>query len=115
MRLNVEKGTATRAEAPGYRVGGKTGTAEKNINGRYVKNKLLTTFMGAFPMDQPEYVVMVMLDEPKGTAETHGYATSGWNAVPVSGRIIERIAPMLGVAPRRDHQDKGNGPLLVSF
>lgn len=100
FRLNVEQGTATKAEATGYLVGGKTGTAEKIDHGRYVRDRLLTSFLGAFPMDDPEYVTLVMLDEPRGTSQTHGYATSGWNAAPVTGRIIARIAPMLGVAPR---------------
>ena len=99
MRLNVEEGTAGKAEVPGYRVGGKTGTAEKVVRGRYSNNKLLTSFLGTFPADKPQYVVFAMLDEPKGIKETHGYRTSGWNAVPTAGRIIERIAPMLGVRP----------------
>lgn len=102
MRLNAEKGTATKAEVPGYMVGGKTGTAEKVINGRYAKNKLLTSFTAVFPMDKPRYLVLVMLDEPKATAETYGFATSGWNAAPTAGKIVERIAPMLNIAPRQN-------------
>mgnify|MGYP001231039558 CR=1 FL=1 len=102
MRLNAEKGTAGKAEVPGYLVGGKTGTAEKVVNGRYAKNKLLTSFTAVFPMDKPRYLVLVMLDEPKPTAETHGFATSGWNAAPTAGKIVERIAPMLNVAPRQN-------------
>jgi len=102
FRLNAEKGTATKAEVPGYHVGGKTGTAEKVVNGRYAKNKLLTSFTAIFPMDKPQYLVLVMLDEPKPTAETHGFATSGWNAAPTAGKIVERIAPMLNVAPRQN-------------
>ncbi len=58
-----------------------------------------TTFIGAFPMDNPRYLILVMLDEPKSTPETFGFATAGWNAVPTTGLIIERIAPMLGVEP----------------
>jgi cell division protein FtsI (penicillin-binding protein 3) len=100
FRLNVERGTARRAEVPGYYVGGKTGTSEKVENGRYAKNKRLTAFMGVFPADVPRYLVLVMLDEPKGTPETRGEATSGLNAVPTGGRIIARIGPLLGVAPR---------------
>lgn len=102
LRLNAEKGTATRAEVPGYYVGGKTGTAEKVVNGRYAKNKLLTSFTAVFPMDRPQYLVLVMLDEPQATPETHGYATSGWNAAPTAGKIVERIAPMLNVMPRQN-------------
>jgi cell division protein FtsI (penicillin-binding protein 3) len=102
FRLNAEKGTAGKAEVPGYLVGGKTGTAEKVVNGRYAKNKLLTSFTAVFPMDKPKYLVLVMLDEPKATPETHGYATSGWNAAPTAGKIVERIAPMLGLSPRQN-------------
>ena len=116
MRLNVEKGTATKAEAEGYRVGGKTGTAEKIVDGRYAKNRLLTSFAGAFPMDDPQYVVLVMLDEPKGSAETSGYATAGWNAAPLTAQIVRRIAPMLGIAPRFQRPDGGIGQAInVSF
>jgi cell division protein FtsI (penicillin-binding protein 3) len=100
FRLNAVEGTARRAEVIGYRVGGKTGTAEKVIDGRYSKNHRLTSFIGAFPMDAPRYVLIVMLDDPQPTPETMGQATSGWNAVPAAGRLIERIAPMLGVEPR---------------
>ncbi len=99
FRLNVTQGTASKADVIGYRVGGKTGTAEKVINGRYSKTRNLTSFIGAFPMEKPKYALIVMLDEPKATPETYGFATSGWNAVPTAGKIIERIAPMLGVEP----------------
>jgi cell division protein FtsI (penicillin-binding protein 3) len=99
LRLNVVEGTATRAEAPGYRVGGKTGSAEKVIGGRYSRDHRLTTFVGAFPIDNPRYVVLVLLDEPQAVVGTHGFATAGWNAVPAAGRIIARIGAMLGVRP----------------
>jgi cell division protein FtsI (penicillin-binding protein 3) len=100
FRLNVTDGTASKANVIGYRVGGKTGTAEKVVNGRYVPDKLLNSFIGAFPMDAPRYAIIVMLDEPKATPETFGFATAGWNAVPTAGKIIERIAPLLGVTPK---------------
>jgi cell division protein FtsI (penicillin-binding protein 3) len=100
MRLNVEKGTASKADVKGYYVGGKTGTSEKVIGGRYSKTKLLTSFTAVLPADQPRYQLLVMIDEPKPTPETHGFATSGWNAVPVGGAIISRIAPLLGLQPR---------------
>ncbi|TDT91254.1 cell division protein FtsI (penicillin-binding protein 3) [Azorhizobium sp. AG788] len=100
LRLNVEKGSGKKADMVGYNVGAKTGTAEKVVGGRYAKNKLLTSFTAVFPMDRPQYLLLVMLDEPQPTPETHGYATSGWNAAPVAGKIVERIAPMLNVAPR---------------
>jgi cell division protein FtsI (penicillin-binding protein 3) len=101
FRLNGLEGSARKANAnaPGYRIGGKTGTAEKVVDGRYDKNKNLTSFVGAFPMDDPQYVVMVMLDEPQATPETYGFSTSGWNAVPTAGNIIARIAPLLGIEP----------------
>jgi cell division protein FtsI (penicillin-binding protein 3) len=99
FRLNATEGSAGKANVIGYRVGGKTGTAEKVVNGRYSKDKRLASFIGAFPMDKPKYLLLVMLDEPKPTPETYGFATSGWNAVPTAGKIIERIAPMLGVEP----------------
>jgi cell division protein FtsI (penicillin-binding protein 3) len=102
MRLNVEKGTATRAEVKGYYVGGKTGTSEKVVGGRYSKTKVLTAFTAVLPADQPRYLVLIMIDEPQGLPETHGFATSGWNAVPVGGAVIGRIAPLLGLMPRFD-------------
>jgi cell division protein FtsI (penicillin-binding protein 3) len=100
MRLNAEKGTAGKADVRGYFVGGKTGTAEKVIGGRYSKTKLLTTFMAVFPFDKPKYLILVMYDEPQPTKETYGFATAGWNAAPTTGRIVGRIAPLLGVEPR---------------
>lgn len=99
FRLNATDGSASKADVIGYRVGGKTGTAEKVVNGRYSKERRLASFIGAFPMEDPHYLVLVMLDEPKATPETYGFATAGWNAVPTAGKIIERIAPMLGVEP----------------
>jgi cell division protein FtsI (penicillin-binding protein 3) len=100
MRLNAEKGSATKAAVPGFYVGGKTGTAEKVIGGRYVKNRLLTTFMAISPSDKPRYLFLTILDEPQGLPETYGFATSGWNSAPVTGNVIERVGPMLGIPPR---------------
>jgi cell division protein FtsI (penicillin-binding protein 3) len=102
MRLNVEKGTAKMADVPGYYIGGKTGTADKVVDGRYSKSKVLTDFMAILPADHPRYLLLIMLDEPKATPETHGFTTSGWNAVPVGGRVVGRIAPLLGIEPRMD-------------
>jgi cell division protein FtsI (penicillin-binding protein 3) len=106
MRLNVLKGTAKHAEAEGYRVGGKTGTAEKVVGGRYSTSALLTSFLAAFPTDAPEYLVLVMLDEPRRVAESSNQATAGVNAAPTAGRIIARIAPILGVAPKRERDQR---------
>jgi cell division protein FtsI (penicillin-binding protein 3) len=100
MRLNAEKGSATKAAIPGFYVGGKTGTAEKVIGGRYSKTRLLTTFMAISPSDKPRYLFLTILDEPQAVEGTYGFATSGWNAGPVTGNIIERVAPMLGIPPR---------------
>jgi cell division protein FtsI (penicillin-binding protein 3) len=116
MRLNVLKGTAKRAEAEGYRVGGKTGTAEKVVGGRYSTSALLTSFLAAFPTDAPEYFVLVMLDEPQRVAESSNHATAGVNAAPTAGKIIARIAPILGVAPRlEDDQRKFDAKVLASY
>lgn len=102
MRLNVEKGTARKADVPGYYIGGKTGTADKVVNGRYSKTKVLTDFMAIMPADHPRYLLLIMLDEPKATPETHGFTTSGWNAVPTGAKVVARIAPLLGIEPRMD-------------
>lgn len=102
MRLVVLRGSGRQADVPGLRMGGKTGTAEKIVGGRYRRKALLSSFVGVFPMDQPRYLVLVSLDEPKGRAETHNYATGGWVAAPSVGRIAERIAPILGIQPALD-------------
>ena len=99
LRLVVMKGTGKKADAPGYRVGGKTGTAQKLINGRYSQTINITSFAGVFPMDEPRYVIVAMLDEPKATKDTYGFTTAGWNVAPVVSGTISRIAPMLGVQP----------------
>ena len=102
MRLNAEIGTAKKADVKGYYVGGKTGTSEKVVGGRYSKTKVLNTFTAILPADKPRYQVMIILDEPQPLPETHGFATSGWNAVPTGGKVIARIAPLLGIEPRFD-------------
>ena len=102
MRLNAEKGTGIFANVPGYYVGGKTGTAEKVVNGRYSKHKLLTDFMAILPADHPKYLVMIMLDEPQPTLQTHGFATAGWNVGPTAAKVIRRVAPLLDLEPRFD-------------
>jgi cell division protein FtsI (penicillin-binding protein 3) len=100
MRLNAEVGTAKKADVPGYYIGGKTGTAEKVINGRYAKKRVLNAFTAIVPADNPKYQLLIMLDEPQPLKETYGFITSGWNAVPTGGKVIERIAPLLGIEPR---------------
>lgn len=102
MRANAEKGTAKSADVKGYYVGGKTGTSEKVVNGRYAKKLVLNSFTAILPSDNPRYQLLIMLDEPQPLPETHGFITSGWNAVPTGAKVIERIAPLLGIQPRFD-------------
>ncbi len=102
MRLNAEIGTARKADVKGYYIGGKTGTAEKVVNGRYARKRVLTAFTAVLPADNPRYQLLVMLDEPQALKETYGFITSGWNAVPTGGNVIARIAPLLGIEPRFD-------------
>ncbi|MCB9988565.1 MAG: penicillin-binding protein 2 [Rhodospirillales bacterium] len=99
MRLVVTDGTGTHADVPGYRVGGKTGTAEKPGVKGYDSKRLISSFMGFFPMDEPRYAVFVMVDEPKGVKETFGYATGGWVAAPAVGHVIAAMGPLLGMKP----------------
>lgn len=102
MRLNAERGSAGKAASavPGYFIGGKTGTADKVINGRYAKNKNFTTFMTIMPADDPKYLFLTIYDEPQGLPETYGFATAGWNAGVTTGKIMARVAPLLGIPPR---------------
>jgi cell division protein FtsI (penicillin-binding protein 3) len=102
LRLNSEKGSGSKADVRGYYVGGKTGTAEKVVGGRYSKTKLLCDFLAVLPSDDPRYLVLILIDEPQPTPETHGYATAGWNAAPTAAKVIARVAPLLGLEPRFD-------------
>jgi cell division protein FtsI (penicillin-binding protein 3) len=110
FRLNVEKGSGGRAAVPGYDVGGKTGTAQKVVNGRYSNTARLNTFLAAFPIDDPQYVVLVMLDDPQ-RAKDGGGAVAGFNTAPTVGAVIRRSAAILGVQPRKD---EAADALLVS-
>ncbi|WP_172123666.1 penicillin-binding protein 2 [Devosia sp. 919] len=100
MRLNALEGSGSQMnkEALGYRVGGKTGTAEKVVDGRYSSSKVTNFFASAFPLDNPRYAMVIMVDEPKAENPQSG-TTAGWNAGTVTGRIVQRVAPMLGIAP----------------
>ena len=111
MRENVVDGTGGNAEAIGYRVAGKTGTAEKPTRGGYDRDRLISSFSAVFPYDDPQYALLVLLDEPQGNESTYGYATGGWTAAPAVGEIISRIAPILGV--ERDDDDQGERAALV--
>jgi cell division protein FtsI (penicillin-binding protein 3) len=99
LRLIVSDGTGKQAEAPGFRVGGKTGSAEKPGVGGYRRSSVVATFASAFPMDNPRYVVVAMIDEPKGNAYSSGQRTAGWTAAPVVRKVVTRAGPMLGVYP----------------
>ncbi len=99
LRQVVEEGTGKKADVTGFPVAGKTGTAEKARAGGYARRSLITSFMGAFPANAPDYVVYVVLDEPRGTRETFNFATAGWNAAPVAGQVVARVAPLIGVRP----------------
>jgi cell division protein FtsI (penicillin-binding protein 3) len=102
MRLNASIGSATKAAVPGYFVGGKTGTAEKVVRGHYAHDRLFTTFMAMTPADKPKYLFVTVYDEPQPAPETYGFATAAWNSGETTGRILERIAPMLSITPRFD-------------
>lgn len=103
LRMIVSSGTGSHADAPGYRVGGKTGSAERVVNGRYSANSVVATFAAAFPMDRPRYVVLVMIDRPPGNAYSMGQRTSAYTAAPVVRKVVQRIGPMLGVYPDATH------------
>ncbi len=100
MRDVVERGTGKQADVEGYPVAGKTGSAEKAKRGGYDRRALISSFMGVFPAQDPRYLVLVLLDEPRGTKETHYFATGGWTAAPVVAQIVKRMAPMVGVTPQ---------------
>lgn len=100
MRLNAEVGSARRIDVPGYFSGGKTGTANKVVNGRYSNDLVFTTFTAILPSDKPKYLILTVYDEPKGVPATSGQRTAAWNAGATTGRIIERVSPILDLAPR---------------
>ena len=93
LRLVVEQGTGKFADAPGYLVGGKTGTAEKVAGKRYATHALLSSFVGVFPINDPRYLVLISVDEPHGNAKSHGYATGGWVAAPAVAQVDRAHGP----------------------
>jgi cell division protein FtsI (penicillin-binding protein 3) len=100
MRLNAEIGSARNANIPGYFIGGKTGTADKLVHGHYDHEKVFTTFMAILPADKPKYLFLVLMDEPQAVPGTYGYHTAAWNSGEVTGKIIERVAPIFGLPPQ---------------
>ncbi len=95
MTKVVEEGTGSKVKTEGITIGGKTGTGEKNINGKYERNRLITAFVSTFPMERPEYTLLVVLDEPKGRKQDFYFKGAAWNAVPISRDIIQGILPLL--------------------
>jgi cell division protein FtsI (penicillin-binding protein 3) len=112
MRLVVQIGTGKKANAPGYLVGGKTGTADKQKGRGYAANSRLASFVAAFPMNDPRFAILAMVDEPKPNATSHGYATAGWVTAPVIGAVVQRIAPLYGLKPLPDDALEAQNPLL---
>ena len=99
MRLNAVEGSAKKINIPGYFAGGKTGTADKIIHGHYAKDKVFTTFMSIVPADKPKYLFLVLLDDPQAVQGTYGFHTAAWNSGEVCGQIMQRVMPLLDMAP----------------
>ncbi|MDA0305052.1 MAG: penicillin-binding protein 2 [Proteobacteria bacterium] len=104
MRMVVQSGTGRKAAVEGYAVGGKTGTADKQVGRGYAKKVNISSFVGAFPIEAPRYVALVIVDEPKGNKDTFNYATGGWVAAPAFGRVVNRMATLVGMTPDRTPQ-----------
>lgn len=102
LRVVATDGSARKANATGYRVGGKTGTAEKTLGRGYSRKAQIASLVAAFPMDDPRFIVMIMVDEPKGNKSSYGYATAGWVAAPYVGNVVRDIAPLAGIMPQAD-------------
>ncbi len=115
LRLVVEHGTGKLAAAPGYLVGGKTGTAEKVSGKGYARKELLSSFIGVFPINDPRYLIMVSVDEPHGVKSSAGYATGGWVAAPAVSRIVQRMAPIMGIPPVDEDSPEIRRALLVDY
>ena len=112
MRAVVTKGSGQKANIIGYDVGGKTGTANKLVNGRYDSKSVVTTFVSAFPISNPQYSLLVMMDNPKRSKETFGYNTAGWNSVPTAAEIIRDIAPQLNIQANYDLDEAINNKII---
>ncbi|MDE2228993.1 MAG: penicillin-binding protein 2 [Alphaproteobacteria bacterium] len=115
MRLVVEGGTGRLAGGSGYLIGGKTGTAEKDADGHYETHKLLSSFLGVFPINDPRFLVLVMLDEPHGDVRTSGFATGGMVAAPAVKRIVMRMAPIVGIPPIDQNSPEIRRSLMVGL
>ncbi len=115
LRLVVTSGTGKFAAAPGYLVGGKTGTAEEVQNAGYARKQLLASFVGVFPINDPQYVVIISIDQPHGNKASYGYATAGWVAAPGVSHIIERMAPLVGIHPIDEDSPEIRRALMIDM
>lgn len=114
LHMVVSEGTGRKASVKGYQVGGKTGTANQTSDGKYKKGQNNTSFISAFPMQDPQYVVFIMVDRPQGIKETYGFNAGGWNAAPIAGNVIRKAAPILSVHPVREDKKDGANPMLLN-
>lgn len=112
LRGVVVEGSGKRANIAGYEVAGKTGTAQKLVNGRYIDKKVMTSFLATFPVSEPKYALFLMMDEPKALKETWGFVTSGWNTVPTAGKIITAIAPQLNLPANTDLRESRRSRII---
>lgn len=114
MYMVVAEGTGRKARVKGYEVGGKTGTANVVESRSYKKGSNMTSFVGVFPMSDPQYILFIMVDRPEGIKETHGFNAAGWNAAPIGGKVIARIAPLLHVIPTSEgKRESEENPMLI--
>ena len=114
MRLVVERGSGRSAAAPGYLVGGKTGTSDKNAHGRYRQNARMSLFVGGFPITDPRYAILVIVDEPQPIPSSHGFATGGVVAAPVVSRLVPRLAALWNIAPMDETQPTVREQLFIN-
>ena len=115
LRMVVRFGSGSKAEVPGLFVGGKTGTANKVVNGAYSETERLSSFISAFPINNPKYTLYIMLDNPRPNKESFGYATGGWTSAPITKNVIERIAPLLNIAPDHENLEGIEKSLFVNY
>jgi cell division protein FtsI (penicillin-binding protein 3) len=108
LRLVVTEGSGKKADVKGLFPGGKTATSNKLVNGKYHDKLRLSSFLSAFPINEPKYTILVMIDEPKGTKETFGFATGGWTSAPTTSRIIMRLANLYGIIPYTNKDEIDN-------
>ena len=115
MRLVVKHGSGKKADVEGLFVGGKSGTANKSVNGSYSGNLRISSFLAEFPSNSPKYLLYIMLDEPKANKTTFGYATGGWVAAPAVSRIIKRLSPVLNIAPQLANKETIEQSLFLEY